>query len=35
MPLIVVVSTGLSLDRTQGHVVNTQLGLDRSVFGKL
>ena len=33
--LVVVVSTGLSLDRAQEHVANTQLGLDRSDFGKL
>ena len=33
--LVVVVSNGLSLDRAEEDVVNTQLGLDRSVFGKL
>ena len=33
--LVVVVSNGLSLDRAQEHVVNTRLGLDRSLFEKL
>ena len=33
--LVVVVSNGLSLDRAQEHVVNTQLGLCRGVLGKL
>ena len=32
---LVVVSNGLSLDRAEEHVANTQLGLDRCVFGKL
>ena len=33
--LLVTASNGLSLDRAQDHVVNTQLGLGRSVFEKL
>ena len=31
----VVVSTRMSLDRAQEHVVNIQLGLGRDVFEKL